>query len=79
MELFFKIAVVTVLGLILVSLAFGVFFLAKDHGANQGNRTVTALTVRITLSIALFALLMFGYFMGYIEPHGLQQGLQHAQ
>jgi hypothetical protein len=32
---------------------------------------VNALTVRITLSVLLFLLLIGGYFAGYLQPHGL--------
>jgi len=56
-----------ILGLILLSLASGVFFLFKDSG-NQ-NRVVTSLTVRIILSIALIAVLIIGYLTGQITPH----------
>lgn len=76
MELLFKIAVFTILGLIIASLASSIFFLAKDQGKNESNRTVTALTIRVTLSIALFALLIVGYLTGVIEPHGIQEGLR---
>jgi hypothetical protein len=33
---------------------------------------VRALTVRITLSVVLFALLMLGYYFGLIEPTSMQ-------
>ncbi len=56
-----------ILGLILLSLASGVFFLFKDSG-NQ-NRVVTSLTVRVVLSIALIAVLIIGYLTGQITPH----------
>ena len=55
--------------LILISLGSGVVFLAKDDG--KSNRVVTSLTVRIILSISLFALLFIGYYMGEIQPHGI--------
>jgi hypothetical protein len=31
-----------------------------------------ALTIRISLSLALFALLIIAWYMGLISPHGLQ-------
>lgn len=64
-----KILIVAALVAILISLASGMFFLVKDKG--QTERTAKALTVRIVLSISLFALLMLGIFTGYIKPHGL--------
>ena len=33
---------------------------------------VQALTVRISLSVALFALLLVGYHFGLIQPHGVR-------
>jgi hypothetical protein len=40
----------------------------KDKG--QGKRTVKALTLRISLSLGLFLLLMIGYYTGIIgQPH----------
>jgi hypothetical protein len=63
-----KIAIVAVLVLIVGSLFSALFFLAKDKGA--GERTVRALTIRISLSLILFALLMLGYYTGVIgQPH----------
>lgn len=54
-----KLFVVLVLLTILGSLFSALFYLVKDKG--QGNRTVKALTVRISLSIGLFILLLIGY------------------
>lgn len=64
-----KTLIVIVLIAILVSLASGMVFLVKDKG--QTERTAKALTVRIVLSVSLFALLMLGIFTGYIKPHGI--------
>ena len=59
---------VTLLG-ILISLGFGMVFLLKDGG--KTDRTAKALTVRIVLSVSLFALIMLGVFTGHIRPHGI--------
>jgi len=67
----FKVLIIINLILILLSLAFGGVFLAKD--SSQQNRVAIALTVRITLSITLLLLLISGYFMGYISPNSLFQ------
>jgi hypothetical protein len=64
-----KILIIAALAAILVSLASGMLFLVKDKG--QTERTAKALTVRITLSVALFGLLMLGIFTGHIKPHGI--------
>lgn len=54
---------------ILVSLFSGLFFLNKDQGNTR--RTLNALTWRISLSVLLFLVLLFAYFNGIIQPHGL--------
>ena len=65
----FKIVILLLLLAILVSLASGLFFMIKDKG--QTSRAVTSLTFRITISIALFAMLFIGYASGLIKPHGI--------
>ena len=59
-----KIVVILFLVFILGSLFTALYYLVRDKG--QGERTVKALTVRITLSVMLFALLMLGYYFGFI-------------
>ena len=60
-----KIIAVIIMLVILGSLASAMVFLVKDGGKTK--RTVNALTVRISLSVALFAFLMFGYWMGWFR------------
>ena len=67
--LIFKIIIVLLLIAVLVSLASGMFFLVNDKG--ESDRTVKSLTIRISLSIALFLMLIIGYFTGMIQPHGI--------
>jgi hypothetical protein len=55
--------------LILASLFSGLFFLVRDQGKSK--RTVKALTWRVGLSLALFLLLLAGYYFGLIKPHGV--------
>jgi hypothetical protein len=64
-----KILVVLILFTIIGSLFSGLFFLIRDKGASD--RTVRALTVRISLSLLLFVLLMAGYATGLLQPHGV--------
>ena len=64
----FKLFVIALLMLILISLFSGLVFLIKDQGSST--RTVKALTLRIALSVALFALLLAGMSAGLISPHG---------
>lgn len=64
-----KIIVLALVALIFVSLASGLYYLIKDRGTSE--RTVKALTWRIALSVALFVLLMAGYYLGFIPKTGL--------
>ncbi len=64
-----KIIVVLFLFIIIGSLFSGLFYLVKDKGASE--RTVKALTIRISLSVLLFILLMIGYATGLLQPHGI--------
>jgi len=66
----FKILILINLALILLSLASGVFFLARDEG--KSNRVVTSLTFRVVLSFTLIVLLVTGFFTGAIAPHSIQ-------
>ena len=64
-----RIFVIAMLVLIVGSLASALWFLIRDKG--NSDRTVKALTVRISLSIGLFLLLMSGYYFGLIPKTGL--------
>jgi hypothetical protein len=64
-----KIIVIVLLLIIVGSLASGLVFLVKDKG--HSDRTIKALTWRIALSLVAFALLVAGYFAGFIQPHGI--------
>ena len=67
-----KIIVVLFLLAIIGSLFSGLFFLMKDKGTSE--RTVRALTVRVSLSVLLFILLMIGFATGLLQPHGAMPG-----
>ena len=67
--MFSEIVILIILSAIIVSLFSGMYFLLRDRG--QSTRMVKALTVRIALSLILFALLMLGYWAGWLHPHGL--------
>ncbi len=62
-----KLFVVLVLLAIIGSLFSGLWFLYRDRGA--GTRTVRALTLRIGLSITLFAILLVSYRFGLIPGY----------
>ena len=62
-----KFAIVLLLMGTVMSLGQGLSAMAS--GPNQSARMARALTVRISLSVALFVLLIVGYHFGWIEPH----------
>lgn len=64
-----KAGIIILLVLIVASLFSALTFLHKDKG--QGERTARALTIRISLSILLFVLLMIGFYFGVIPERGL--------
>jgi hypothetical protein len=67
-----KAIVILFLLIIIGSLFSGLFFLVRDKGTSE--RTIRALTVRISLSVLLFVLLMIGYATGLLQPHGVIPG-----
>jgi small neutral amino acid transporter SnatA (MarC family) len=67
-----KIIVVLFLFAIIGSLGSGLYYLVRDKGSSD--RTVRALTVRISLSVLLFILLMLAYATGLLQPHGVYPG-----
>ncbi len=55
--------------IIIGSLISAGVFLVRDKG--QTRNVVRALTVRITLSVALFVLLLAAWKLGWIQPHAI--------
>ena len=70
MQSLLRILIILVLLAIVASLGFGLVHLSRG-GPEDSRRLARALTVRITVSIALFALLMIAWHFGLIAPHGL--------
>ena len=62
-----RLIIIVIFFAILVSLFSGVFFMIRDKG--QSTRSVKALSIRIGLSLAVFAFLIFAYVMGWISPN----------
>ncbi|HEX7238227.1 MAG TPA: DUF2909 family protein [Gammaproteobacteria bacterium] len=58
----FFVAILATLGVALAAL-----FRRGDHGATL----LRALTIRISLSVLFFLLLLAGWYFGILEPHGL--------
>lgn len=64
-----RILVIVLLLAIVGSLASALVYLFRDDADSR--RTVRALTVRISLSVSLFILLLVAYALGLIEPGAL--------
>jgi hypothetical protein len=64
-----KSLIIIMLVMIIASLFSALTFLYKDKG--QGERTARALTIRLSLSLLLFVLLMLGYYFDIIPQRGL--------
>ena len=65
-----KIVILVLLFAIVASLFSGLYFVYKDKGAT--NRAVISLTIRIALSVLVFALLIGSYYFGWIPGGKLQ-------
>jgi flagellar basal body-associated protein FliL len=59
-----KILIVVLLVLVVVSLFGGLFFMFRDKSGAK--RTVNALTLRVALSVLTFAIIMAGFFFGWL-------------
>jgi hypothetical protein len=64
-----RIVIIILLVVVLASLFSGLYFVYHDRGTT--NRAVIALTIRIAVSLVVFALLMASYYFGWIGPGGL--------
>jgi len=64
-----KFLVLALLAAVVVSLFSGLFFLNRDQSGS--GRMVRALTIRITLSVLLFIVLLIAWRTGAIQPHGI--------
>jgi Protein of unknown function (DUF2909) len=59
---------------IAASLISGMVFLIRDKGKTKN--VVWALTVRVSLSIALFAFIWFSHYMGWIQSTGIPMAVR---
>jgi hypothetical protein len=64
-----KILIIACLLAIVASLGSGLFHLVSDKG--ESKKMVSALTIRIALSVALFILLFIAWSQGMLQPHGI--------
>ena len=61
-----KILIGVLLLLVLVSLFSGLYFMYKDKGNSR--RVVTALTIRVALSVTIILIVIASYFLGLLPP-----------
>jgi hypothetical protein len=59
-------------GLIIIVVSLGQALYAMSSGPQNSAKVVKALTVRISVSVALFIALMVAWRLGLIEPHSLR-------
>jgi branched-subunit amino acid transport protein AzlD len=63
----YKTLLLFILIIILLSLTRGLHFLIKDK--DQSRKMLKSLTIRISLSVLLFIMILFGYYMGWLVPN----------
>lgn len=68
MELLRIVVPIILLGIV-ASLGSALFYLVRDD--QDSKRTVRALTVRVALSVSLFALLLIAHYLGLIQPRSV--------
>ena len=67
--------VLALVGIVAALSSAGVFMLRKrDPDAPATTHMARALAVRVGLSVALFAFILFSYWMGWIQPTGIPAG-----
>ena len=62
-----KLLVIAFLILIVWNLGAGLYYMIVDKG--RSDRTVTSLTRRVALSVALILVVLAGYWLGWIKPN----------
>lgn len=63
-----KLIVLLLLAAVVASLGSGLYFLAKDRDQPHSPRLLTALKIRVALSIILILTLVISYKFGFIHP-----------
>lgn len=72
MQSLVRLLVLGLLVAIVVSLGSALRHLSRGSGEEDSRKMARALTIRISLSLALFALLIIAWYLGLISPHTLQ-------
>jgi H+/Cl- antiporter ClcA len=65
-----RIIVLIALAAIVASLGSALYHLSRGREQDSA-KLVRALTIRITLSLVLFALIMIAWYAGLVTPHGI--------
>ena len=73
MDSLFGLLILCLLAAIVLSLGTGLFHLARGRDDEDSRKLARALTLRIAISLALFALLLIAWYFGLISPHGLMR------
>jgi branched-subunit amino acid transport protein AzlD len=63
----YKFLIIIILIIIILSLTSGLHFLIKD--TDQSKKMVKSLTLRVALSVTLFIMIIFGFYMGWLTPN----------
>jgi len=71
MSPWFRLLVLVALGAIIASLGSALFHLSRGTGEDDSRKMARALTIRIALSLGLFALLMIAWYAGLVAPHAV--------
>ncbi len=64
-----KVVIILILAAIVASLGSALFHLSRSGGDSR--KMFRSLALRVGLSLGLFILLMIGWALGLITPHGL--------
>jgi len=64
-----KAIIVILLIAVVAALLTSMIFLVRDPSTRR--RTLIGLKIRVALSVTLLVFLLFSYFMGWIQPHGI--------
>ncbi|MCC7122864.1 MAG: DUF2909 domain-containing protein [Gammaproteobacteria bacterium] len=67
----FKLPAIVLMALTVGVLLEALYFLSRDHGDVDKTRVARALSIRVSLALALFVMLIAGIFVGLVQPHGL--------
>jgi formate-dependent nitrite reductase membrane component NrfD len=63
--------VIAVILFIAILASLGVALVALFKRGDHSQTLLRALTVRVSLSVLFFLLLMLGWYLGFLQPHGL--------